>query len=196
MDFIKSLTFEERESLIDEIQEIQNSERPPVNKPFDGIRKCDPLHLFNILQQEHPQTIAVVLSYFDADKSSIILEKLPKEIKADVVKRICGMDYISPEALREVERVLEKKVTQFDINCVWEKGGVDDAIEIMKIVEQDTKKQIIEILEDESPMLAEEIKNKMSAEMLLKEVKNKESVKKFPRKCFWKKLFCKERCVK
>jgi flagellar motor switch protein FliG len=79
-------------------------------RPFDFIRRTDPTHLLNFIQQEHPQTIALILAYLEPQKASIILGSLPNEIQSDVAKRIATMDRTSPETLREVERVLEKKL--------------------------------------------------------------------------------------
>jgi len=79
-------------------------------RPFDFIRRTDPAHLLNFIQQEHPQTIALILAYLEPQKASIILGSLPHESQSDVAKRIATMDRTSPETLREVERVLEKKL--------------------------------------------------------------------------------------
>ena len=80
-------------------------------RPFDFIRRTDPAHLLNFIQQEHPQTIALILAYLEPNKASVILGALPSEIQSDVAKRIATMDRTSPEVLREVERVLEKKLS-------------------------------------------------------------------------------------
>lgn len=78
-------------------------------RPFDFIRRTDPAHLLNFIQQEHPQTIALILAYLEPAKASVILQNLPDEIQSDVARRIATMDTTSPDVLREVERVLEKK---------------------------------------------------------------------------------------
>ncbi|MDR3146340.1 MAG: flagellar motor switch protein FliG, partial [Treponema sp.] len=80
-------------------------------RPFDFIRRTDPAHLLNFIQQEHPQTIALILAYLDPNKASVILQNLPNEVQSDVSRRIATMDRTSPEVLREVERVLEKKLS-------------------------------------------------------------------------------------
>lgn len=79
-------------------------------RPFDFIRRTDPAHLLNFIQGEHPQTIALILSYLDPQKASNILSNLPHQIQAEVAKRIATMDRVSPDVLREVERVLERKL--------------------------------------------------------------------------------------
>jgi len=131
-------------------------------KPFDFIRKCEPRQLLQILYQEHPQTIAVVLSFLEPNKSSVILEKLPSEIQADVMRRIACLNYIMPETIREVERVLEKKLSMIDLDySVYRVGGIESTVEILNLVDRATEKQILESLEDEDPELAEEIKKRM-----------------------------------
>ena len=79
-------------------------------RPFDFIRRTDPSHLLNFIQQEHPQTIALILAYLEPPNASMILQNLPSEIQSDVARRIATMDRTTPEVLREVERVLEKKL--------------------------------------------------------------------------------------
>ena len=80
-------------------------------RPFDFVRRTDPSHLLNFIQQEHPQTIALILAYLEPAKASTILQNLPPEIQSDVARRIATMDRTTPEVLREVERVLEKKLS-------------------------------------------------------------------------------------
>ena len=130
-------------------------------RPFDFIRRTDPAHLLNFIQQEHPQTIALILAYLEPNKASIILQNLPHEVQSDVAKRIATMDRTSPEVLREVERVLEKKLSSLSSEDYTAAGGVESIVEILNLVDRASEKQIIEALEDEDPELAEEIKKRM-----------------------------------
>ncbi|HOV62974.1 MAG TPA: flagellar motor switch protein FliG [Spirochaetia bacterium] len=130
-------------------------------RPFDFIRRTDPAHLLNFIQQEHPQTIALILAYLEPQKASIILGALPHEIQSDVAKRIATMDRTSPEVLREVERVLEKKLSTLSSEDYTSAGGVESIVEILNLVDRSTEKTIIESLEEEDPELAEEIKKRM-----------------------------------
>jgi flagellar motor switch protein FliG len=130
-------------------------------RPFDFIRRTDPAHLLNFIQQEHPQTIALILAYLEPNKASIILQNLPHEVQADVARRIATMDRTSPEVLREVERVLEKKLSTLSSEDYTAAGGVESIVEILNLVDRASEKQIIEALEDEDPELAEEIKKRM-----------------------------------
>lgn len=130
-------------------------------RPFDFIRRTDPTHLLNFIQQEHPQTIALILAYLEPQKASVILGSLPNEIQSDVAKRIATMDRTSPETLREVERVLEKKLASISSEDYTVAGGVESIVEILNLVDRSTEKVIIESLEEEDPELAEDIKKRM-----------------------------------
>jgi len=130
-------------------------------RPFDFVRRTDPAHLLNFIQQEHPQTIALILAYLEPQKASNILSSLPHEIQSDVAKRIATMDRTSPEVLREVERVLEKKLSTLSNEDFTAAGGVENIVEILNLVDRTTEKTIIESLEEEDAELAEEIKKRM-----------------------------------
>ena len=130
-------------------------------RPLDFIRRTDPTHLLNFIQQEHPQTIALILAYLDPNKASIILGSLQHEIQSDVARRIATMDRTLPEVLREVERVLEKKLSTLSSEDYTSAGGVESIVEILNLVDRSTEKVIIESLEEEDPELAEDIKKRM-----------------------------------
>jgi len=130
-------------------------------RPFDFIRRTDPSHLLNFIQGEHPQTIALILAYLDPQKSAQILSGLSHQIQADVAKRIAQMDRTSPDVLREVERVLERKLSTLASEDFTSAGGIDSIVEVLNNVDRGTEKIIIEALEEEDPELAEEIKKRM-----------------------------------
>jgi len=130
-------------------------------KPFDFVRKADPSHVLNFIQGEHPQTISLILSYLDPDTAAAILPQLNVEIQADVAKRIATMDRTSPEILRQVERVLEKKLSSLVSEEYTIAGGVQAIVDILNKVDRGTEKSILENLEEEEPELAEEIKKLM-----------------------------------
>ncbi len=130
-------------------------------RPFDFIRRTDPSHLLNFIQGEHPQTIALILAYLDPNKGAQILSGLSHQIQADVAKRIAIMDRTSPDVLREVERVLERKLSTLASEDYTSAGGIDAIVEVLNNVDRGTEKIIIEALEEEDPELAEEIKKRM-----------------------------------
>jgi len=130
-------------------------------RPFDFIRRTDPSHLLNFIQGEHPQTIALILSYLEPNKAALILGGLNHQIQADVARRIATMDRTSPDVLREVERVLERKLSTLASEDYTSAGGIDAIVEVLNQVDRGTEKIIIEALEEEDPELAEEIKKRM-----------------------------------
>ncbi len=130
-------------------------------RPFDFIRRTDPSHLLNFIQTEYPQTIALILAYLEPSKAAIILQNLPAEIQPEVSRRLATMDRTSPDVLREVERVLEKKLSTLSSEDYTAAGGVESIVEILNLVDRSSEKQIIESLEEDDPDLAEEIKKRM-----------------------------------
>lgn len=130
-------------------------------RPFDFIRNADPGQLLNFIQGEHPQTIALILSYLQPAISSQILTHLPEDIQANVAKRIAQMDRTSPDIIRDIERVLERKLSSLVNEEYTSAGGVDSIVEVLNLVDRSTEKSIIEALEEEDPELAEEIKKRM-----------------------------------
>ncbi|MGP1459771.1 MAG: flagellar motor switch protein FliG [Treponema sp.] len=130
-------------------------------RPFDFIRRTDPAHLLNFIQQEYPQTIALILAYLEPGKAAVILQNLPEDIQPEVSKRLATMDRTSPDVLREVERVLEKKLSTLSSEDYTAAGGVESIVEILNLVDRSSEKAIIESLEEDDPDLAEEIKKRM-----------------------------------
>jgi flagellar motor switch protein FliG len=130
-------------------------------RPFDFIRKTEPSHLLNFIQSEHPQTIALILAYLDAEKAAVILGALAPERQAEVAKRIAIMDTTSPEIIKEVERILERKLSSIAPQELTAAGGVKAVVEIINRVDRSTEKTIMETLEVQDPELAEEIKKLM-----------------------------------
>ena len=130
-------------------------------RPFDFIRRTDPSHLLNFIQGEHPQTIALILAYLEPAKAAQILSGLNHQIQADIARRIAVMDRTSPDVLREVERVLERKLSSLASEDFTSAGGIDAIVDVLNNADRGTEKIIIEALEEEDPELAEEIKKRM-----------------------------------
>lgn len=130
-------------------------------KPFEFVRKTDASQLLNFIQDEHPQTIALILSYLSSTQAAGIISSLPPDRQSDVAKRIAMMDRTSPDVIKEVEKILESKLASLvnqDYNII---GGVDAVVEILNTVDRGTEKHIMETLEIEEPELADEIRKKM-----------------------------------
>lgn len=130
-------------------------------KPFSTIRKVDPKQLVNFLTGEHPQTIALILANLDSEQAATILNFLPQEIQSDIAWRIATMERTSPEVVKEVEAVLENRLSGVASKDFTSTGGIKDLVSILNMVDRGTEKRIIEALENEDPNLAEEIKKMM-----------------------------------
>ena len=130
-------------------------------KPFEFVRKTDASQLLNFIQDEHPQTIALILSYLSPAQASLIISGLPPERQADVAKRVATMDRTSPDIIKEVEKILESKLANLVNQDYTIIGGVDAVVEILNAVDRGTEKHIMETLEIEEPELADEIRKKM-----------------------------------
>ncbi len=130
-------------------------------KPFEFVRKTDATQLINFIQDEHPQTIALILSYLSPQQAGQIISALAPDRQADVAKRIAVMDRTSPDIIKEVEKVLESKLASLVNQDYTIIGGVDSVVEILNSVDRGTEKHIMESLEIEEPELADEIRKKM-----------------------------------
>lgn len=144
--------------------EILNELASSISKeevPFNFINKTDPFYLLKFVQNEHTQTIAMILSHLDPSKASAILSTLSLAIQADVIKRIATMDRIDLDILKAVEIVLEKKLSSIDSMYYSSAGGIDFVIGILNNSGRSTVKIIIEALEENDPEFAEEIKKRI-----------------------------------
>ena len=130
-------------------------------KPFEFVRKTDASQLLNFIQDEHPQTIALILSYLSPFQASMIISALPPERQADVAKRVAMMDRTSPDIIKEVEKILESKLANLVNQDYTIMGGGDAVVEILNAVDRGTEKHLMEPLEIEEPELADEIRKKM-----------------------------------
>ena len=155
-------------------------------RPFEFVRKTDASQLLNFIQDEHPQTIALILSYLSSTQASVIISALSPDKQTDVAKRIAQMDRTSPDVIKEVEKVLEQKLASLVNQDYTIVGGVDAIVDILNTVDRGTEKHIMESMEIEDPELADEIRKKMfvfedilslddrSVQRVLREVDNNE----------------------
>lgn len=130
-------------------------------RPFDFARKADPGQILNFIQNEHPQTIALILSYLDPTQAGQILSDLPQEVQADIARRIALMDSTSPEIINEVEQILERKLSATVTQDYTQTGGVEAVVDVLNGVDRSTERTILDALEIQDPELAEEIKKRM-----------------------------------
>lgn len=152
----KALGSQKAMEILDKVTEATQQFRP-----FAIARKADAHQLLNTISDEHPQTIALVLCYLQPDKSAQILSALPEDVQAEVAYRIATMNSTSPIVVKEIEKVLDGKlssVVRSDANTI---GGVLTIVDILNQVDRTTEKNITEGLEKEDPELAEKIKESM-----------------------------------
>ncbi|HMS57525.1 MAG TPA: flagellar motor switch protein FliG [Tepidiformaceae bacterium] len=131
--------------------------------PFGFLRHLNVQQLVNFLGNEHPQTIALLLSFLQAEKAAQVLSTLSAEMAADVAQRIALMDRANPEIVTEVEAVLRRKLSAV-LQPAREQqsvGGLDVLVNLLKKSSRMTEKTIIEALEDNEPDLAEQVKKRM-----------------------------------
>lgn len=130
-------------------------------KPFNFARRADPNQILNILQHEHSQTIALVLSYLDPKQSSQILSQLPPNKQTEVARRIALMESTSPEIIHQVEQIIERKLSASGTHDYTSTGGVEAIVNVLSKVDRGTEKAILTDLEIDNPELVEEIKKRM-----------------------------------
>lgn len=130
-------------------------------KPFDFVKKTDASQLLSFIQNEHPQTLALILSYLNPNQAAQILSALPQNKQADVAARIALMGSTSPEVIKEVENVLEKKLSSLVTQDYSLTGGIQSIVDILNSVDRGTEKYILETLEIQNAELVEEIRKKM-----------------------------------
>lgn len=129
--------------------------------PFYSLRKTDPKHLLNFIQEEHPQTIAMILAYLEPGQATAILSALRPELQSEVARRIVIMDRASPEVVQDVERLLERKLSIVMTDDVLDVGGVQTLVRMLNMADRATEKSILEELERDDPRLAEEVRQRM-----------------------------------
>ena len=130
-------------------------------KAFAFVRKADYKNLLAMVQNERPQTIALILSYARSDQASAILSELPKKTRIDVVERMAKMDRASPDVVKSIERTLEKKFDNLVTADTTEVGGIDYVAEVMNNVDRATEKYIFDELTLRDPKLADDIRSKL-----------------------------------
>ncbi len=130
-------------------------------KPFMFVRKADPKQLTNLIGQEHPQTIALILAYLDPLQASQVLGSLPDEQQPEIARRIALMDRTSPEVLKEVEGVLQERLSSVVQQDFAAAGGIQSLVDILNNVDRGTEKLILEELEKDDPKLVDEIRKLM-----------------------------------
>ena len=165
------------------LQQIQTQ----VQKtPFSFLQKAESENLLTFIQDEHPQTIALIVCHLTHQKAAEIMAGLPMQKQIEVIKRIANMEQANPEVIREVERGLESRLSNMLSQSMEKAGGIPTVAEILNLADRATEKTIMEGLEAEDPELVEEIRRLMfvfedvlkvddkGIQMILKEIDNDE----------------------
>jgi flagellar motor switch protein FliG len=176
----KSLSSADADRIIKQVtQQVQTT-------PFSFLQKAESENLLTFIQDEHPQTIALILAHLAPQKASEILVGLPSQKQIEVVKRVANMEQTNPEVIKEVERGLEHRLSDIVSQTFEKAGGVDTVAEILNLADRSTEKGIMEGLEAEDPDLVEQIRrlmfvfedillvNDKGIQSVLKEVDNEE----------------------
>ena len=154
--------------------------------PFEFLRGTDATQIRNVIANEHPQTVALILAYLPSDTAAQVLGTLPENQQVDVATRIALMDRTAPEVIREIERVLERKLSSVINQDLTSAGGLRSLVDLLNQVDRGTERAIFEALEQEHPDIAEEVRRMMflfedivtlddrSIQQVLREVDTKE----------------------
>jgi flagellar motor switch protein FliG len=160
LDYAKVLLNESLDAGVAEkvLQQIQTQ----VQKtPFAFLQKAESENLLTFIQEEHPQTIALIVCHLAHHKAAEILSGLPMQKQIEVIKRIANMEQTNPEVIREVERGLESRLSNMLTQSMEKAGGIPTVAEILNLADRATEKSIMEGLEAEDPELVEEIRRLM-----------------------------------
>lgn len=177
----KALGAQRANEVLDILNQIQLRE-----KPFAIARKADPIQLTNLLRNEHPQTIALIMCYMQPDKAATVLSQFSFEIQTEIAERIGMINRTSPAVISRIESIMENKFSNILESDAETVGGVKTLVEILNSVDRNTEKNIIETLETSQPELAEVIKaslfifediinlDKSSVQRILRDVSNED----------------------
>jgi flagellar motor switch protein FliG len=149
---------------IEDNAQNKNSEEDDLeelNKSLKAIRSVPPDALIQYIQNEHPQTISLIVAHLEPGNASEVMARLPDELKGDVACRIANLDKVSAGMLEEIDYVFEEILSNESTSTSEKAGGVPRLAEILNMIDGTTTEQIIEDIEEEDPDLAEEIRQNM-----------------------------------
>ena len=133
-----------------------------LDLPFEFLQHADPRQVLSFLQEEHPQTITLVLAHMPVDRAALVLGGLPEELQQEVAVRLATMDRTSPEVVAHVEEVLASRLSSvIQSTEMAEVGGVASLVEILNRSDRTTERHILEGLEMADEELADEVRQKM-----------------------------------
>lgn len=160
MDYAKQLLekaygSDQAKKILDRLVVLMNS------NPFQFFNEADPGQLATSFQNENPQLIALIMAYLKPEHSAQVLNYLPSEVQAQVAMKIADMDTTNPEILSEIEKIVESKFSSVVVQDFSKAGGVEALANILNRADRATERNVIELLEVQSPQLAEEVRELM-----------------------------------
>lgn len=160
MDYAKELLEkayggDQARKILDRLVVLMNS------NPFQFFNEADPGQLATSFQNENPQLIALIMAYLKPEHSAQVLNYLPPEVQAEVAVKIADMDTTNPEILSEIEKIVETKFSSVVVQDFSKAGGVESLANILNRADRATERNVIELLEIQSPQLAEEVRELM-----------------------------------
>ncbi|HEO65382.1 MAG TPA: flagellar motor switch protein FliG [Spirochaetes bacterium] len=132
-----------------------------IKRPFEFLNEIEADEIVLLLKKEHPQTIALTLSYLEPALASHVLRNLSPAMQAPIAKRIATMNRSSPEAIEEIEKVLKKRLALLSEEQFQRVDGINVVAEILNKLDRESESQILEAIEEENEELADEIKEQM-----------------------------------
>ncbi len=166
---------------------LKRMESALIEMPFEFLRRADARQIVSFLQDEHPQTVALVLAHMRSEQAAIVLSGMPEQLQADVAHRVAVMETTSPDVIRRVEGILERKLSSvLQSGEMAVAGGLQPLIDIINHSDRATERLILEGLERRNPALAEEVRSQMfmfediltlddrSVQLVLRQVDSKE----------------------
>ena len=151
----KAYGSDQAKKILDRLVVLMNS------NPFQFFNEADPKQLATSFQNENPQLIALILAYLKPEHSAQVLNYLPPEVQAPVAMKIADMDTTNPEILSEIEKIVESKFSSVVVQDFSKAGGVESLANILNRTDRTTERNVIELLEVESPELAEQVRELM-----------------------------------
>ncbi len=140
---------------------VSNINQRLIKKPFEFLNEIEADEIVLLLKKEHPQTIALTLSYLEPALASHVLRNLPSSMQAPIAKRIATMNRSAPEAIEDIEKVLKKRLTLLSEEQFQRVDGINVVAEILNKLDHESESQILEAIEEENEELADEIKEQM-----------------------------------
>lgn len=129
-------------------------------QPFESLWDVDSMRLSQVLEQEHPQVVALVLTYLPPDKSAVVLSSLTDDMQAEVARRICTMSDTTPEILMAIENTLKTRLAE-SANQVVTTAGPKTLVEILNNAERTTERNVLSALQSEDPEIGDQVRSMM-----------------------------------